>query len=843
MRTSRPCQVVQLLAIIVVALCLSCAPGHAALTGIIAGSVKDIKTNAPLSGANVTLTPVGYTAVTDAMGTFLFTAVPPGNYTVAIGLVGYTDQEIIDVAVTQDFTTRIEVNLAPEVVEVSNAVATVTGARVNLHPEQTGSSYVVTAEDEHITLSQPNDRYQFPGLVFTQPGVVPDSTFFPHIRGARSNQVGYMIDGIPIVEPNNNVFATNIVTVGLNRLELLTGGWDAQYGSQVGGVLNEVVKRGDQVRGGFVEFGFGTPTALSQMVFERGDTGTKPGSSYYFAGNIWQTKFPGDDFQSKAPAVLDGLFKGILPISSKDSLTLLANHGFAKYDFRYRHTRDFDRTTGLFVDVPEDMDNANQNYNLDALSLTHKINDNSYWTARVYRHDNHINIHMGSDIFGTFQSRKQSMLGGQFDYVRQMGPNHVLYAGIWQINSKNHWRLAMDMPPVYGPFDQRASNDTRNLQMYLQDTRRIAPRLDLGLGLRYETMTYDRALYGDLDLKEVSPRAGLTYEVVPGKVLLRGSIGKYVQFPPAARTGQRFREGDPFSPYDPESWYMLQEGPSQLKAQEDINRELGLEAKLNSNTLLSLTAFRRTSRQMLQRWAGPTDDTDDYDPNEFSPYPFRFASNGKGQFQGLEMKVDRKMSDNLRAWLSYTRLNAKATTSLENAFPLGISTGDDPDKLFPVDWDQRDTLALAANWKLGKLSVDPWLIWGSGYPYALQSGLDIDPNGGFNYITDGFGNQIPILVNGQPQQESAPNKLRTGANLVVSLNLNYKSNSDTEWFVDIYNLFDRRDVTNFVWYHPDTGAILGLKPPTPEYPYGYIDYVAFTKTLPRSFTIGLRRKF
>lgn len=821
-------------------------PAHAALTGMLQVTVRDAKTSAPLSGVELKLTQGGFTTFdkTDDDGMFLFRALQPGTYVLTANLVGYEVARVTDVGVSQDRATRITVSLNPIVVTVPGAEAMIVASRAHLHPEVTGSSYIVTAQDEQMTLSQPNDRYQFPGLVFGQPGVVPDSTFFPHIRGSRSTQVGYMIDGIPIVEPNNNVFATNLMTIGLSRLELLTGGWDAQYGSQVGGVINEVIKTGDQVMGRYAEVAAGSPTELHQVIAEAGDVGSRPGSSYYVATSVWDTRYPGDNFLNRAPLVADILFKGVEPVGKNGSLTLLAGHGYGSFQLHNPQTRGFDSRTGLFVDIPRDIDNVDQGYYLDALTYQHGTTDSSdYWTARIFGLGDHITMRVGSDVFMSYQQRQQNLLGLQLDYVRQFDADHVLSTGVWRIDSDNHWRFARDVDPMFGPFDQQANNDTTNWQLYVQDTRRIAPRLVLGLGLRYETMSYDRPTFGELNLAELSPRAGLTYEVIPSRLLVRLSAGKYIQFPPASRTGQLFREGDPNNPEDPPSWYVLQEGRSQLKAQEDINREIGLEYKVDRDTLLTLTAFRRTAKHMLQRWAGPTDDTDDFDPETFSPYPFRFASNGRGSFRGLELKLDRKMTDNLRFWLSYTHLNAKATASLENAFPLGLSTTGDPDSLFPVDWDQRDTVAFAAHWRRGRFGVSPWFIWGSGFPYALQSGLDIDPDGGFNYIHDEFGNEIPILVDGKPQQSGAPNSLRTGSNFVFSLNVTYKQNDETEWFVDIYNIFNRRDVTNLVWYHPDTGAILGLHAPTAEYPNGYIDYIPFTTTLPRSFTFGFKQRF
>ncbi len=60
------------------------------------------------------------------------------------------------------------------------------------------SSYSISGRLEQETKSQPNNLYQFPGLVFGQPGMSADAAGYVHVRGSDFNQVGYDVDGIQV---------------------------------------------------------------------------------------------------------------------------------------------------------------------------------------------------------------------------------------------------------------------------------------------------------------------------------------------------------------------------------------------------------------------------------------------------------------------------------------------------------------------------------------------------------------------------------------------------------------------------------------------------------------------
>jgi len=822
--------------LLAVTLGLMAIPAWGAVTGVISGSVTDAATGAALSGANVTVEGTELTTVTDSSGRFVITNVPPGSYVVSVSLIGYGPVRVTEVVVVQGQTSEVPAALEATLVEAAGAEAKVTAARVSLRRDVTSSVYVTTDADEQMTLSQPNDRYQFPGLVFAQPGVVPDNTFYPHIRGARATQVGYFLDGIPITDPNANVFATNIVSIGLDRLELFTGGYPAEYGGWTGGIINQVVKRGDQVRGGLLDVGAGSPYDFGGLLLERGDVDGPV--NWYYGLYTWHTKFSENLFTSEAPTVSDHIAKVIYDAGARDKVTLVSLHDYARYLFPFERMFTFNPGILDWTTTAPGSDYGRQACDLDSVALNHTLSPTAFWNLRLSQLRHYVQLELGDLTNLYWQHRSERMLMGQLDYQRQVG-DHRLAAGLWQINSDNSSAISIYLIPTA----LIANHDTSNTQAYVQDTWRCSDRVTLTGGMRYDRMSYDRPESFDLSLSEISGRGGLTYQLSP-RMLLRGSYGRYVEFPRANLLGYTFAGMDI-------GWYSFAQPDFRASPQLDTGRELGLEWKLDQNTIAAATLFHRRSRQMMQKWHGTADD-----PASFNDtLPGRYASNGTGTTRGAEVKVDRRLSRNLRGWLSYAHMDAKATSGDDNLYPFAYAflNRADPASLaqeFPVDWNQTDTASLALLWKAGKLSVNPWVLCGSGFPYG-QSGLDLDPytGGPAHFHTNPGDPASPRMVipenlvdpTDDPENPvhgfKTPNSMQTGKNLTVSLNLSYEVGPGRQVYFQIFNLLNRDDTTSYVICHPRTGALLGRVDGDNVY------YVPFSKTPPRFFAFGVRQEF
>ncbi|MBN1628512.1 MAG: TonB-dependent receptor [Thermoleophilia bacterium] len=838
--------------LLTLALIIICATAFAAVTGVVSGVVLDAETSVPLSGANVAIVDTGLATVTDDQGRFTITNVPPGSHAVKVSLIGYRDAQIVHVDVVQGQVTELRAELAATVVEAVGAEAIITAPRVSLKPGVTSTVYVVTDEDEQLTLSQPNDRYQFPGLVFAQPGSVPDSTFYPHVRGARANQVGYFLDGIPITEPNANVFATNIVSVGLDRLEFFTGGYPAEYGGWTGGIVNQVVKRGDQLRGGLVDVGAGSPYDYGGLLLETGDVDDK--ANWYYGQYNWHSEFPENMFTSEAPTVSDHITKITYDAGKKDDVTLLASHGYARYLMPWERMFTFDPTISdwIMIDPTEDM--GRQGHDLASLTLNHTVSSQSYWTLRLSRLAHFLHLELGDLENMYWQQRNERMFTGQFDYELQAG-DHRLRAGVWQIDSDNNSQYSV----MLFPANFISNNDTKNTQAYVQDSWDLNDQLVLTLGGRLDQMAYDRPAAEELDLDEASPRVGLTYEL-SDSLLLRGAYGKYVEFPRANLLAYEVAGLDI-------GWSDFLAPAFPARPQVDRGRDLGVEWKVGGGMLLNATYFERDSRQMTQRWQGVLHDDlgnwvlDDYgNPilsdalEDFDLFaPAWFAANGTGTSRGVELKLDAKLNSRLRGWLAYTYLNAEATSPRDNIYPFGFGFLDrtDPEGLaeeFPLEWSQQHTATLAFRYKTGKLSINPWVTYGSGFPYG-QSGLDAGgsdaahiPNPDYDPGDPSSPEELTIpenYANGVDASDGfvTPGDLETGTNLTLSLNFDYEIGPGRGAYFQIYNLFNRDDVTSYAVYHPQTGGLIG------QVEGDQVRYVPFSKTPPRFFAFGVRQEF
>jgi len=830
----------------ILGLMIAVAPAaEAVTTGVVCGRITDAQTGKPLAAVNVVLVGTAMAGVTDSEGYFAIANVPPDTYRVSASIVGYQDGTVEGVTVTQDQSTVVDQALLPKVEEARGAEARVVAPRVAPRAQVTATSYAVDYRDEQLTRTQPNDLYQFPGVVAGQPGVVPDATGYPHIRGARAEQVGYMIEGIPIVEPNNNVFATNIVTVGLDRLELLTGGYSAIYGGYVGGVINEVIKRGDQVRGGFWDASLGSPWGYRGNIFEAGDV-IGP-VNWYLQTNSWDTNFPGNNFTQSCPRSSDGIAKIIVQAGAADRVTLLANHGYARYQMPFSHSLTHDPTTGEWLTTDPTQDYGRQGYDLDAISISHSLSPGTFWSLRAFKLGNWLHLDLGSEVQCYWAERRQDMEGLQFDYTTELrSGRHLVKMGAWQIWSDNY---QLQAPNVTGmlPFayDMLSDNDTNSLQLYLMDHWRANDRLVVDMGLRFDRMKVDRKLFPGLTLNATSPRLGATYSL-NRNVLLRGAWGVFAQMPPAAKTGIVF----PFSP-DPGLYLGFHDGRSDLQPERDQSYEIGGEMRLSSQDLLSLSYFHRTSKYMVQKWYGVGNTWD------LANGTVHFASTGHGHSSGLEVKLQRRSSERWSGWFAYTLSRSQATASACNAYPYGsdLSYGTGLNQEYYVDWDQRHTAALVLNYKQKRWEFSPSLFWGSGYAYG-QSGMDVGGDdiqhgvngtftaGGVVYPAGTFTN-VPILVGGNLQPDR-PNALRTGSHLTLNLTASYRLRPEVLLYASVYNLLRSKDVTNLVWYDPNTGAVLGYVPPEgtpgPDNP-GTIRYVPYTKTPPTFVAFGVRYSF
>jgi hypothetical protein len=179
------------LSVVLLLVALLASTALAGTTGKIAGTVIDKQTGEPLPGVNVVIAGTTIGAATNIQGEFFIINVPPGKYTLKINLIGYRPMEITNVEVTIDLTTKVDLDLETETIDMGTI--TVEAERPLIEPDVTSTRMRITPDE--ITGSAVN------GLV-ARVGVGAGNVL-GSFRGSRdgTGEVVYLLDGVNMANP------------------------------------------------------------------------------------------------------------------------------------------------------------------------------------------------------------------------------------------------------------------------------------------------------------------------------------------------------------------------------------------------------------------------------------------------------------------------------------------------------------------------------------------------------------------------------------------------------------------------------------------------------------------
>lgn len=232
----------------------------AGTTGKISGKVTEKETGEPLIGINVIIQGTSLGAATDIDGNFIINNIPPGNYTVVISGVGYVKKTFANVKVVADFTTRLDVILETGDVTLD---AVVVQAEAPLIRKDLTSSH--TSLDASQIGSLPVEGIN--QILSLQAGIVQGSGGELHIRGGRTTEISYSVNGVSISNPFDNSRSVNIATNAIQELSVVSGTFNAEYGNALSGLVNTVTKEGGSKYKGFASFYTGDQISSHDDIF------------------------------------------------------------------------------------------------------------------------------------------------------------------------------------------------------------------------------------------------------------------------------------------------------------------------------------------------------------------------------------------------------------------------------------------------------------------------------------------------------------------------------------------------------------------------------------------------
>ena len=179
---------------------------------------------------------------TDPQGVLVAKRLPFGTYRVAVSREGFSPFiTLIEVRSALPTDYQVTLSLAPLQTQV-----TVKPEDTLLDPHQTMTVNRIGADTlQQRTMALPGRS--LPDLVNTQPGWLLEANGILHPRGSEY-QTQYVIDGLPLTDNRSPAFAPEIDADDVHAMSILTGGYPAEYGRKLGGVI-EVITAGQARRG------------------------------------------------------------------------------------------------------------------------------------------------------------------------------------------------------------------------------------------------------------------------------------------------------------------------------------------------------------------------------------------------------------------------------------------------------------------------------------------------------------------------------------------------------------------------------------------------------------------
>src|ERR1039457_997297 len=182
-------------------------------------------------------TQVRLSFTTNREGRYLIKDLPFGVYRLAVSHADFAiSSTLVDIHSAIPVELKIVLALAPLGAEV-----TVRDSRTLLDPNQTSTVSRFGNDALH------DREASLPGrsvvdIVNQQPGFLLEANGVLHPRGSEYN-VQYVVDGIPITDNRSPAFAPEMEADDLQYVNVLTGGYPAEYGRKLGGIVELVTER------------------------------------------------------------------------------------------------------------------------------------------------------------------------------------------------------------------------------------------------------------------------------------------------------------------------------------------------------------------------------------------------------------------------------------------------------------------------------------------------------------------------------------------------------------------------------------------------------------------------
>ena len=394
----------------------------------------------------------------------------------------------------------------------------------------------------------------------------------------------------------------------------------------------------------------------------------------------------------------------------------------------------------------------------------------------------------------TNTNRETKTLVTGFDLTSQINRQHLIKTGAqmklhnieyryFEVLNNSSTGFESEIPPEGTPDHVYYQEEPIEISAYAQDKMEF-DALVINLGLRFDYFDANSEVptdYGRPTTSErtatssswqISPRFGLAYPITESGVV-HVSYGHFFQIP-----SFQYLYSNPDFTYDPEETGRTFGNPD-LKPQQTVSYEIGLQQGFNDILAVNLTMFYKDIRNLL----GTRIET--IQPGYDEAYPLskygRYINTDYGQTKGVIVDIERRMTENFSFNINYAFQVATGNASDPRSRLLDELAGVETEKqLVPLDWDRRHQLNATTSFVTKK----NWVLtiigeFGSGFPYTPSQNDE---------------------RTGLENSDRRPSYLNFDT--YASKNFTLKNGMRANVFARIYNLFDLK---NEIAVYTDTG--------------------------------------
>ncbi len=827
------------LSLVALGFVLLCNPNaFAGTSGKVSGSVVDATSGEPIVGATVRVNGTNIGTKTDTDGEYFIIDLPVGTYNVTVSTVGFETVTKSDVRVLIDLTTPVDFELAEQAVELGRNVI-VTAEQPVIQRDLTSSRLILTSE----RLKNLPNVISVRNILSHYPGVVIDRDEDIHVRGGRSGQLAYSLDGFSIEDPFVATSGLHIMPDALEELSLTSGGYSAEYGNALSGVVSAVTREGGPEYHGMVKT---YESATHTYDVTRGDWGgiTRHGDrglTFNLSGPLpgfdpkKMTFFSAGEYRRAVSSLPNdwGIgYTGILKMTMRplNQLKLRSNVTFHSADGRVYNHRDVNgRSYDFNLDgLPKFGKESylvgltGTYYFSEASMIAMTVNRFSTMTKTAPPHlydlywnqwpgysvdangnyngtiddDNYHNnpdfsdpfeatgFTSGDDFYPTYHRREAAYNAAKLSFINQVNKSHQLEAGL----ELRKYSLDWDFKQFFNnnPYGEKYSSAPLNASFFLQDKMEYKSFV-INVGLRLD--------YRDADISyNATPEdTVIAWEEADSKTRLSPRFG--ISFPISEKSVMHFNYGVYYQAPRFQYMYLNLQGDvstglpllgnPNLDPEQTVSYELGLDHLVGSSLRIDATAYYKDVKELVTTRnygsAGPTGSSITL-----------FTNEDYGSVQGFDLSLEKLRADGyLTGSISYGYMIATGNGSdaLEPYYTYLTDPENEtaPVTEYPLDFDQRHTITaiadfrVPADWRGNLYGMPVPGDWGLSMVARYGSGLPYTR-------TDEQGNRIG---------DRNSSRLPASYTVDVRLNKDFQMGPDKfTIFAEIENLFNRRNILN-----------------------------------------------